>query len=67
MKRFFCTECKKVRRVRNVPRDVNVIGDGKPHQRLGVCRWHNNQRVSRASLMNRVRVITTVPKAKKAS
>lgn len=40
MKRFFCTTCKKVKRVRKHPtRTINRFSE-KPEDRLGTCNRH---------------------------
>lgn len=57
MKRFFCTVCTRVKRVRNLPTltpDSYGGEDGKtlqpdPKNRLGKCRFHNSPFVSRRS------------------
>lgn len=42
MKRFYCTVCKKVKRVQNLPIVIeNEIADN-PVNRIGVCNHHSN-------------------------
>jgi hypothetical protein len=38
MKRFFCSKCKRIKRVRKLP--AGVSADGNPAMRGGVCRRH---------------------------
>jgi len=39
MVRFYCTICKRVKRVRVYPPSVSVFGDDV-RSREGVCKWH---------------------------
>jgi len=39
MKRFYCTVCKKIKRVRRWPASVNPH-EIKPDNRVGVCNRH---------------------------
>lgn len=41
MKRFFCTVCKKVKRVRNVPQIIDTPNAVVPSDRIGQCDWHS--------------------------
>ena len=49
MKRFFCTRCQKVRRVRKWPMEVAAlsnlhgfyVGEHPVAERVGECSWHN--------------------------
>jgi hypothetical protein len=47
MKRFFCTVCKRVKRVRNLPYRIQPqhVDDVVPAARLGECNWHVDGRV----------------------
>lgn len=40
MKRFFCTTCKRVRRVRALPANVSSPEAPLPQDRVGKCVWH---------------------------
>jgi hypothetical protein len=40
MKRFFCTACKQVKRVRNLPLEIVTPNAEMPTNRVGVCDWH---------------------------
>ncbi len=40
MKRFYCTICKKFKRVRNMPVNVKTPNAPKPEDRIGTCKWH---------------------------
>lgn len=42
MKRFYCTVCKKFKRVRVMPASVVTPHAPKPEDRKGVCKWHVN-------------------------
>ncbi len=41
MKRFYCTICKRVKRVQNLPLGVENPSAGSPDARIGQCRWHS--------------------------
>ncbi len=41
MKRFFCTICKKVKRVRVYPADIQDVYNETPDSRIGTCRRHH--------------------------
>jgi hypothetical protein len=41
MKRFFCTHCQKVKRVRTFPPNVTALDSKSPEERHGTCRWHD--------------------------
>lgn len=54
MKRFFCAICKKVKRVRRMPDDVEEHKD--PSLRVGECRWHSGPHgATRARVNDRAR------------
>lgn len=40
MKRFFCKQCKKVKRVRNIPSKTITPNAPKPVDRIGICDRH---------------------------
>ena len=42
MKRFFCTKCERVRRVRKLPLQVttNMVAGAGIVERIGECDWH---------------------------
>ncbi len=49
MKRFFCTTCQRIKRVRTLPDNVKTVYDedtgrhvvaGVVEDRVGTCRWH---------------------------
>lgn len=42
MKRFYCTICKKYKRVRQYPPSVVNPHETNPQHRTGVCKWHVN-------------------------
>ena len=41
MKRFYCTVCKKVKRVRNWPILVDSVLVTEPNKRIGQCNKHS--------------------------
>lgn len=43
MKRFYCTICKKVKRVRNLPADTIRVESNDPTLRVGTCDKHHEQ------------------------
>jgi hypothetical protein len=75
MHRFFCTVCKKVKRVHANPftdlrsgTELALRENNQPlHEREGVCRVHvlRNRNVSRAQVESRVKVHSTIVKAPK--
>jgi len=77
MHRFFCTVCKKIKRVRANPFTDNtgterleLANNTTPFQsRTGVCRVHllRNAKISRAQVESRVKVHSTIKKAPKAA
>ena len=42
MKRFFCTVCKRVKRVRNYPASVENKYATQPGERIGICSRHSD-------------------------
>jgi hypothetical protein len=40
MKRFYCTECKRIKRVRNYPSNVKNVQSTNVTERQGTCNWH---------------------------
>jgi hypothetical protein len=40
MKRFYCTVCKKVKRVQKFPADIQGEFNTLPEDRIGTCRRH---------------------------
>ena len=40
MKRFYCTVCKRIKRVRVYPADIEGISNEMPENRVGTCRRH---------------------------
>lgn len=45
MKRFYCTVCKKMKRVRNTPRIIENMESINPDARVGECNYHRFGRV----------------------
>lgn len=41
MKRFFCTICQQVKRVRSLPHKIENVSLLDPSKRLGKCEFHN--------------------------
>jgi len=41
MKRFYCTICKRVKRVRSLPRNVVAVNCEVPEDRTGTCDKHS--------------------------
>jgi transposase len=76
MHRFFCTVCKKAKRVHANPftdrSGIEVLelrGNNVPvHNRIGVCRVHvlRHGKTSRAQVDSRVKVHSTIAKVKTA-
>ena len=65
MKRFFCTKCQRVRRVRRLPINTseNLIA-GNVISRVGTCDWHmSGERVYHAPKTTRIakRVVIQTP------
>lgn len=42
MKRFYCTICQRVKRVRRMPDSIEQVNSDTPALRHGVCRWHSD-------------------------
>jgi hypothetical protein len=40
MKRFYCSICKKIKRVRKMPRVIEMPKAENPFERVGVCNRH---------------------------
>lgn len=40
MKRFYCTICKKIKRVRNLPPTIKTPNADNPTDRIGQCSYH---------------------------
>lgn len=64
MIRFYCTECKKVKRVRRLPKTVEKLDDGTYSS--GICRFHVDTG-NRATLNSRTRVLAHLGSTSKMS
>jgi hypothetical protein len=42
MKRFYCSICQQVKRVRRYPAIIETPSADKPIERVGVCNFHSN-------------------------
>ncbi len=40
MKRFYCTICQRVKRVRTLPRNTQSVNSMTPEKRIGTCDKH---------------------------
>jgi hypothetical protein len=40
MKRFYCSICKKIKRVRKMPRVIETPNAAAPADRVGICNHH---------------------------
>lgn len=40
MKRFYCTICGRIKRVRNLPRNTQSVNSMTPEKRIGTCEKH---------------------------
>lgn len=47
MKRFYCTICKKVKRVRNIPSRITTPSAPKVKDRTGICDRHNTSDIAK--------------------
>jgi len=45
MKRFYCTVCRKVKRVRKYPANTSSSSDVNPMERIGECARHSAESV----------------------
>jgi hypothetical protein len=63
MKRFFCTECKRVVRVRRLPEgiSINTSEAFSPVDRFGTCDFHNGS-LSRPTFQSRQRIVKAIKK-----
>ena len=59
MKRFFCTVCKRTKRVRNYPAIIQDEHEKLPTHRLGVCNHHSNPSVYSTTVSHVSHVSTT--------
>lgn len=51
MKRFYCTVCKKVKRVQNLPIVIeNEIADN-PVNRIGICNHHSSPKIPKVKVV----------------
>jgi hypothetical protein len=75
MKRFFCTTCTRIKRVRVLPSDVKLQIDasgsglvpiGVLQNRTGTCRWHDHIG-ERRGIMGRARVLSHLGNTSKMS
>lgn len=55
MKRFFCTTCNKIKRVRVLPSDIDNPTQKFVALRKGTCRWHDSYQ-TRVELNSRVKL-----------
>lgn len=64
MKRFYCTTCQKVKRVRVLPAISNPLAEDVK-KRTGRCRWHSNV-ATHSEFLRSIQPSgqTTLPKAK---
>lgn len=62
MRRFFCTECKKVKRVRRMPSSVATPEADAVTDRIGQCSFHT-ETVSRG----KVRIVARLGSTRKLS
>jgi hypothetical protein len=54
MQRFYCTVCKKIKRVQHLPNNVQNPMAPMPQDRVGECRRHANTNVyTRSERLNR--------------
>lgn len=54
MKRFYCTVCKKFKRVRRLPNSVVNQNATNPQDRIGYCKWHDTQAADYSKLNRKV-------------
>jgi hypothetical protein len=54
MKRFYCTVCKKVKRVRKYPVLIDNTVAVDPSLRVGACNRHSDNQVHRATVSRKV-------------
>lgn len=69
MKRFYCNTCKRVKRVRRLPKNVTAIEnfDGKPESySAGDCDRHSRGNKSNREVFGTVRVLKTIKKVRTA-
>jgi hypothetical protein len=56
MKRFYCTVCRKLKRVRQYPANTSSVSAEQPEERIGECARHSIQPAK-----NQVYVIPDIP------
>lgn len=54
MKRFFCTICGKVKRVRTLPRNTQSVNSMTPEKRVGTCDRHSDEPVKAHTTVSEV-------------
>ena len=54
MKRFYCTVCKKFKRVRQMPASVETPNAKEPIDRKGQCKWHAGAGYTRNTIDRKV-------------
>jgi len=64
MKRFYCTVCEKMKRVRNYPTDVQFVDALDPTMRVGTCSRHTDgwARPQRMRAQNQPKVVKAASK-----
>jgi hypothetical protein len=64
MKRFFCTICKRVKRVRRLP--ITIVNAENPVERTGKCDYHVTGRVQPVKSAKVVKKVTVEVPAQKS-
>lgn len=54
MFRFFCSECKSVRRVQKIPTIIENQNTNIPANRIGICDFHSRPKVIKTIKSNRI-------------
>jgi len=66
MKRFFCTTCRKIKRVHTLPDNVVGVSNERPADRVGRCVYHSSS-LSRRQTNDRRSMIPKPTQTKRTS
>ena len=61
MKRFYCTICRRVKRVRQYPSNISSSSDVNPMERIGECARHSETPVMKTRPGSIVAKLQNIP------
>ena len=65
MKRFYCTKCKRVKRVQKFPILINDAFATLPQDRVGECNWHNEPKREKVIQFPAIKQVAVAADSKK--